>query len=126
MHRITIHDDFDLQCLNNGVTYTKISEEGPSVDVLEMFFSGFSRIIGMHHFPNIHTLTIIGQSISQIVGLTPLSKLRELWVAECQVEVSKCVCSYKCICVFLHMCMCACTYVCVQERLKTGETWKDH
>ncbi|XP_025105112.1 leucine-rich repeat-containing protein 9-like isoform X2 [Pomacea canaliculata] len=71
-------------CLNNGVTYTKISEEGPSVDVLEMFFSGFSRIIGMHHFPNIHTLTIIGQSISQIVGLTPLSKLRELWVAECQ------------------------------------------
>lgn len=73
-------------CLNNGITYSKLAAEGRTVEVLEMFFSGFPRLIGMQHFPNIHTLTIIGQSISQINGLYMLTKLKELWVAECQIQ----------------------------------------
>ena len=78
---------FVLQCLNNGITYTKLGAEGPGVGVLEMFFSGFPRLIGLHHFPNIHTLTVIGQSISALSGLSTLTKLKELWVAECQIKV---------------------------------------
>ncbi|KAL8572554.1 hypothetical protein ACOMHN_040458 [Nucella lapillus] len=73
-------------CLNNGITYSKLAAEGPEVGVLEMFFSGFPRLIGLHHFPNIHTMTIIGQSISALSGLSTLTRLKELWVAECQIK----------------------------------------
>ncbi|XP_070181590.1 leucine-rich repeat-containing protein 9-like isoform X2 [Littorina saxatilis] len=73
-------------CLNNGITYSKLPVEGQGVKILEMFFSGFPRLIGLHYFPNIHTLTVIGQSISKLKGLTTLTKLKELWVAECQIK----------------------------------------
>ncbi|XP_076442127.1 leucine-rich repeat-containing protein 9-like isoform X2 [Babylonia areolata] len=82
-------------CLNNGISHSKLAVEGPELEVLEMFFSGFPRLIGLHHFPNIHTMTIIGQSISVLNGLTTLTKLKELWVAECQIQkiagLEKCV-----------------------------------
>jgi hypothetical protein len=54
-----------------------------------MFFSGFPRLIGLHHFPCLHTLTVIGQSITVLTGLTSLTMLRELWVAECFIQVSR-------------------------------------
>lgn len=82
-------------CLNNGICHAKISQEGQDVEVLEMFFSGFPRLIGLHHFPNMHTLTVIGQSVYALNGLTSLSRLKELWVAECNIQtiegLSKCL-----------------------------------
>ncbi|CAL1540956.1 unnamed protein product [Lymnaea stagnalis] len=72
-------------CLNNGINYKKLYLEGPETTVLEMFFSGYPRLIGMHHFPNLTTLTVIGQSVSRLEGLTDLPYLDELWVAECQL-----------------------------------------
>lgn len=93
-----------LQCLNNGITYTKLAAEGPGVGVLEMFFSGFPRLIGLHHFPNIHTLTVIGQSISALSGLSTLTKLKELWVAECQIKVGYCMFYKLFLCTELKSC----------------------
>ncbi|KAH9489094.1 Leucine-rich repeat-containing protein 9 [Bulinus truncatus] len=72
-------------CLNNGINFKKLYVEGPQTFVLEMFFSGYPRLIGMHHFPNLTTLTVIGQSVSHLEGLSDLLTLDELWVAECQL-----------------------------------------
>ncbi|XP_005098353.1 leucine-rich repeat-containing protein 9 [Aplysia californica] len=72
-------------CLNNGINHKKLKVEGPEARTLEMFFSGFPRLIGMHHFPNLTTLTVIGQSVSRLEGLNALPLLEELWVAECQL-----------------------------------------
>ena len=79
---------FFKQCLNNGIAYKKIQTEGPEARTLEMFFSGFPRLIGMHHFPNLTTLTVIGQLVSKMEGLASLPLLEELWIAECQITVS--------------------------------------
>ncbi|XP_059173305.1 leucine-rich repeat-containing protein 9-like isoform X2 [Physella acuta] len=72
-------------CLNNGINYKKLYLEGPETTVLEMFFSGYPRLIGMHHFPNLTTLTVIGQSVTRLEGLSDLPNLDELWIAECQL-----------------------------------------
>ncbi|RUS71694.1 hypothetical protein EGW08_020538 [Elysia chlorotica] len=73
-------------CLNNGINYKKIHIEGPQTTVLEMFFSGYPRLTGVHHFPYLTTLTVIGQSVSRMEGLTSLINLEELWIAECQLK----------------------------------------
>uniref|UniRef100_A0A8C8RA21 Leucine rich repeat containing 9 n=1 Tax=Pelusios castaneus TaxID=367368 RepID=A0A8C8RA21_9SAUR len=50
---------------------------------LEMFFSGYPRIVGMSFFPNLRTLTLVGQSIQNISDLEYCPLLKELWIAEC-------------------------------------------
>ena len=55
--------------------------------IVEMFFGGFPRIIGMKYLPNLTTLILMGQSISKISGLENLTKLKELWICECHVKV---------------------------------------
>ncbi|KAK0052192.1 leucine-rich repeat-containing protein 9 [Biomphalaria pfeifferi] len=86
-------------CLNNGINFKKLYAEGPQTTVLEMFFSGYPRLIGMHHFPNLTTLTVIGQSVSRLEGLNDLCVLEELWVAECKLTriegLDKCKCLTK-------------------------------
>ncbi|XP_013396331.1 leucine-rich repeat-containing protein 9 [Lingula anatina] len=71
-------------CTNNGIN--NAAQEGPSVQLIEMFFSGYPRIIGMHNFPNLQCLCIIGQSIQRIDGVMRLTKLKELWIAECELK----------------------------------------
>uniref|UniRef100_A0A8B9JUF2 Leucine-rich repeat-containing protein 9-like n=1 Tax=Astyanax mexicanus TaxID=7994 RepID=A0A8B9JUF2_ASTMX len=73
-------------CVCNGVSFEKISQEGSGVTALEMFFSGFPRMVGLSLFPRLTRLTLVGQSITQIQGLENCPSLRELWVVECQIE----------------------------------------
>uniref|UniRef100_A0A8C2Y7E4 Leucine-rich repeat-containing protein 9-like n=1 Tax=Coturnix japonica TaxID=93934 RepID=A0A8C2Y7E4_COTJA len=70
-------------CICNGLSYENIDEEGPQTTALEMFFSGYPRIVGMRYFPNLTTLTLVGQCIKNITGLNHCLLLRELWIAEC-------------------------------------------
>ncbi|XP_071894260.1 leucine-rich repeat-containing protein 9 isoform X2 [Anas platyrhynchos] len=70
-------------CICNGLPYEKIDQEGLKTTALEMFFSGYSRIVGMEYFPNLTTLTLIGQSIQNITDLEHCLLLKELWIAEC-------------------------------------------
>ena len=54
---------------------------------LEMFFSGYPRMLGLPHFPNLLSLVIVGQTVSRIEGLENVPQLRELWVVECKLQV---------------------------------------
>ncbi|XP_060780549.1 leucine-rich repeat-containing protein 9 [Neoarius graeffei] len=82
-------------CVCNGVCYEKICEYGSGLEALEVFFSGFPRMVGLSLFPRLVTLTIVGQNVHKIQGLDDCPLLQELWVAECQLtEISglqKCV-----------------------------------
>lgn len=80
---------FHFQCICNGLPYEKIDQEGLKTTALEMFFSGYSRIVGMEYFPNLTTLTLIGQSIQNITDLEHCLLLKELWIAECCLVVSE-------------------------------------
>uniref|UniRef100_A0A8C3T2G8 Leucine rich repeat containing 9 n=1 Tax=Chelydra serpentina TaxID=8475 RepID=A0A8C3T2G8_CHESE len=50
---------------------------------LEMFFSGYPTIVGMSFFPNLTTLTLVGQSVQKISDLEYCPLLKNLWIAEC-------------------------------------------
>uniref|UniRef100_A0A8C8CXF8 Leucine rich repeat containing 9 n=1 Tax=Oncorhynchus tshawytscha TaxID=74940 RepID=A0A8C8CXF8_ONCTS len=73
------------QCIANGVSYEKIPQEGSSITALEVFFSGYPRMVGLSLFPKLCQLTLVGQSISHIKGLESCPLLREFWVVECQL-----------------------------------------
>lgn len=75
------------QCIANGVSYEKIPQEGSSITALEVFFSGYPRMVGLSLFPRLCQLTLVGQSISHIKGLEACPLLREFWVVECQLTV---------------------------------------
>nr|ARS01405.1 leucine-rich repeat-containing protein 9-like protein [Oncorhynchus nerka] len=72
-------------CIANGVSYEKIPQEGSSITALEVFFSGYPRMVGLSLFPRLCQLTLVGQSISHIKGLESCPLLREFWVVECQL-----------------------------------------
>ncbi|XP_053357223.1 leucine-rich repeat-containing protein 9 [Clarias gariepinus] len=82
-------------CVCNGLLYEKVCEGGSRAEALEVFFSGFPRMVGLSLFPRLVTLTIMGQNVSSIQGLDNCPLLRELWVSECRLtEISglqKCV-----------------------------------
>ncbi|XP_073098404.1 leucine-rich repeat-containing protein 9 isoform X2 [Manis javanica] len=73
-------------CLCNGLSYKMIGQEGPDTSKLEMFFSGYPRIVGLSLFPNLTSLTIVAQDIKDISGLETCLQLKELWIAECCIE----------------------------------------
>uniref|UniRef100_A0A3P9BJR2 Leucine rich repeat containing 9 n=1 Tax=Maylandia zebra TaxID=106582 RepID=A0A3P9BJR2_9CICH len=76
-------------CMANGVPYEKIAQEGSNITSLEMFFSGFPRMIGLSFFPRLSQLTIIGQNIEHIDGLECCPLLQELWIVQCHLtEIS--------------------------------------
>ncbi|XP_028422571.1 leucine-rich repeat-containing protein 9 isoform X3 [Perca flavescens] len=72
-------------CMANGVSYEKIAQEGSNVSSLEIFFSGFPRMVGLSFFPGLCELTIVGQNIKHIEGLECCPLLRELWVVQCHL-----------------------------------------
>lgn len=65
-----------------------IGQKGSDTSKLEMFFSGYPRIVGLSLFPNLTSLTIVAQDIKEISGLETCLQLKELWIAECCIEVS--------------------------------------
>ena len=77
------------QCATNGLNFHKLQSEGQQCLQLEMFFSGFPRMVGLYLFPNLQILSLMGQPITRLEGLTPLVNLTELWVCECQIQVSE-------------------------------------
>ncbi|XP_068436972.1 leucine-rich repeat-containing protein 9 isoform X2 [Clinocottus analis] len=72
-------------CLANGVSYENIAHEGSNVSSLEIFFSGFPRMVGLSFFPRLCQFTILGQNIKHIEGLECCPLLRELWVVQCHL-----------------------------------------
>uniref|UniRef100_A0A8C7HM58 Leucine rich repeat containing 9 n=1 Tax=Oncorhynchus kisutch TaxID=8019 RepID=A0A8C7HM58_ONCKI len=79
------HNGDEEVCIANGVSYEKIPQEGSSITALEVFFSGYPRMVGLSLFPKLCQLTLVGQSISHIKGLESCPLLREFWVVECQL-----------------------------------------
>ncbi|XP_075387944.1 leucine-rich repeat-containing protein 9 [Tenrec ecaudatus] len=73
-------------CLCNGLSYEMLEQEGSETTKLEMFFSGYPRIVGLSLFCNLTSLTIIAQDIKEISGLETCVLLKELWIAECFIE----------------------------------------
>ncbi|XP_042638021.1 leucine-rich repeat-containing protein 9 [Orycteropus afer afer] len=73
-------------CLCNGLSYEMVKQEGSDTTNLEMFFSGYPRIVGLSLFPNLTSLTIVAQDIKEISGLETCLLLKELWIAECFIE----------------------------------------
>lgn len=65
-----------------------VGQEGSDTSKLEMFFSGYPRIVGLSLFPNLTSLTVVAQDIKEISGLETCLQLKELWIAECCIEVS--------------------------------------
>ncbi|KAM4625879.1 leucine-rich repeat-containing protein 9 [Polymixia lowei] len=72
-------------CMANGLSYEKIAQDGSTITSLEVFFSGYPRMVGLSLFPRLCQLTIVDQNISHIQGLECCPLLRELWVVECQL-----------------------------------------
>uniref|UniRef100_A0A3Q2T1F8 Leucine rich repeat containing 9 n=1 Tax=Fundulus heteroclitus TaxID=8078 RepID=A0A3Q2T1F8_FUNHE len=75
--------------LMNGLSYEKIATEGSSIRSLEIFFSGFPRMVGLSCFPNLLQLTIVDQNIKEMEGLDCCPMLQELWIVQCHLtEIS--------------------------------------
>ncbi|XP_077946052.1 leucine-rich repeat-containing protein 9 isoform X1 [Gasterosteus aculeatus] len=72
-------------CLANGVSYERVAEEGSSVSSLEIFFSGFPRMVGLSFFPRLCQFIVLGQNIKHMEGLECCPLLRELWVVQCHL-----------------------------------------
>lgn len=72
-------------CMCNGVNYDKIKQEGRATKTLEMFFSGYPKMVGLSYFPNLTNLTLVGQNIDSIYGLESCPLLEELWITECRL-----------------------------------------
>ncbi|KAI3367720.1 hypothetical protein L3Q82_026558, partial [Scortum barcoo] len=72
-------------CMANGVSYEKIAQEGCNISSLEIFFSGFPRMVGLSLFPRLCHLIIVGQNIKHIEALEGCPLLRELWVVQCHL-----------------------------------------
>jgi len=81
---------FLFQCSVNGIQYEKLAMEGKAISSVEVFFSGFPRVIPQldDSFPHLVTLCIIGQDLSLIENIASLTLLEELWLAECKITVS--------------------------------------
>ncbi|ELW69018.1 Leucine-rich repeat-containing protein 9 [Tupaia chinensis] len=76
-------------CLCNGLSYEMVKQEGSDTSKLEMFFSGYPQIVGLSLFPNLSSLTIVAQDIKEISGLETCLQLKELWIAECYIELER-------------------------------------
>ena len=61
---------------------------GKNAASLEIFFSGFPKIIGMENFPDLQNLTLMGQQITTLENLDCLPNLTELCVSESKITVS--------------------------------------
>ncbi|MEE6494039.1 hypothetical protein FKM82_017005 [Ascaphus truei] len=72
-------------CVCNGLNFEKINQDGPAAKILEMFFSGYPKMVGLSYFPNLTVLILVRQNIQNVVGLESCPLLEELWVTECHL-----------------------------------------
>uniref|UniRef100_A0A8C0K5F0 Leucine rich repeat containing 9 n=1 Tax=Canis lupus dingo TaxID=286419 RepID=A0A8C0K5F0_CANLU len=67
-------------CLCNGLSYEMVGREGSDTSKLEMFFSGYPRIVGLSLFPNLTKLWIAECCIEKIGGLQECRNLEKLYL----------------------------------------------
>ena len=79
-----------FQCTNNGISYSKVTNnEDNNTELVEIFFSGYPKMVGLNLFPNLKKLVIMNQStIQKIEGLISVKNVSELWICECDILVS--------------------------------------
>ncbi|XP_077180065.1 leucine-rich repeat-containing protein 9 [Paroedura picta] len=82
-NQVASEDIIKELCTCNGLCYERIEQEGAETKSLEIFFSGYPRIVGLSFFPNLTRLTLVRQNIQKICDLENCLLLRELWLAEC-------------------------------------------
>ena len=74
--------------MNNGINYNRaVNGDTNNVELLEIFFSGYPRMIGLNYFTHLKKLIIMNQQLQRIDGLMSLNKLTELWLCECSLKV---------------------------------------
>jgi Leucine-rich repeat (LRR) protein len=75
-------------CAASGCNYERLLENGKDENVMkiEIFFFGYPRICGLHHFPNLTKLCVVNQPIRSLAGLESCDHLTELWVCETALE----------------------------------------
>lgn len=76
-----------FQCTTNGINLSRLLEDGMATMQLETFFSGYPRMVGLRHFPNLLSLVIVGQTVDRMENLKSVPQLRELWIVECKLQV---------------------------------------
>ena len=77
------------QCTVNGLNHGRVEKGGGlKTTVLEIFFFGYSRLVGLHHFPSLRKLCVMNQKIHSLSGLESCRNLEELWVCEGFVKAS--------------------------------------
>ncbi|CAM1309926.1 LRRC9 (predicted) [Pycnogonum litorale] len=87
--KINESDALREMCYCNGIDVRVLKEtKGLKVECLELFLNKFTQghLRHLHNFSFLTHLTIIGQSINQIEGVTALPNLCELWFAECKLK----------------------------------------
>ncbi|KAM4723466.1 leucine-rich repeat-containing protein 9 [Anableps anableps] len=88
-HRFEEEEVVKKLCSMNGLSYEKMATERSRIRSLEIFFSGFPRMVGLSSFPYLCQLTIVDQNITQMEGLELCPLLQELWIVQCHLtEIS--------------------------------------
>ncbi|KAJ3411055.1 Leucine-rich repeat-containing protein 9 [Chytridiales sp. JEL 0842] len=77
------------QCTNNGIQESVYVTRPTSITSLEMCHFNFPTITAVHHFPNLTSLCLVAQDISEIEGLDDCTGLRKLWICEARIRVIK-------------------------------------
>ncbi|CAF0756740.1 unnamed protein product [Didymodactylos carnosus] len=74
-------------CDANGLNIETVRANAEQyVDALEIFFSGYPRMISLKWFPNLSKLVIVNQIVENIEYLETCIHLRELWITECKLK----------------------------------------
>lgn len=94
-HKRTLEEEEDEivkeLCTTNGINLSRLLEDGMATMQLETFFSGYPRMVGLRHFPNLLSLVIVGQTVDRMENLKSVPQLRELWIVECKLQKIECL-----------------------------------
>ena len=84
-----------LQCLNNGIDYKSLKSGCFGTESLEIIFPAMLRLNVLQYFPNVITLTLIGQKVPSLMGISALARLKNIFAVECQIKVNRyCILPY--------------------------------
>lgn len=73
-------------CEANGISEEQVVHKADRVEHLEMFLFNFPRMLSLHVFTNLSSLSIMQQNIHTLEGLEECRHLKTLWVIESQVR----------------------------------------
>ncbi|KAL3874482.1 hypothetical protein ACJMK2_037491, partial [Sinanodonta woodiana] len=74
-------------CTINGLNFARVQEGDTSqIHQLEIFFSSYPRVAGLHLFSGLKKLTVMHHPMQCIEGFPFLTNLTELWICECRIK----------------------------------------